>query len=160
MRITAAWIVLVWALGGAAPPAGAQNAPPEFRDAREQERYESLLRELRCLVCQNQSLAESDAPLALDLRTEVLKRVRAGMPREEIVGFLVARYGDFVLYRPPLKPGTWVLWFGPFLLLAIGAMIVLRIAARRENPEPEPLSQDERRRLGELAAPPDGGPAQ
>jgi cytochrome c-type biogenesis protein CcmH len=147
------WLGCTWlliALSLAAAQCRAQEAPPEFADAAEQERYESLLRELRCLVCQNQSLAESTAPLALDLRVEVLKRVRAGMAREEIIEFLVARYGDFVLYRPPLKHTTWILWFGPFLLLAIAAAVVLHIAANRKNIEPEPLTEDEQRRLDEL----------
>ena len=140
----------------AAPGAGSQEAPPEFANAAEQERYESLLRELRCLVCQNQSLAESNAPLALDLRVEVLKRIRSGMSKEEIVDFLVARYGDFVLYRPPLKHSTWVLWFGPFLLLAIAAIVIARIALGRKAAEPQPLGEEERRRLRELGSPPDG----
>jgi len=141
----------------AAPHAGAQEAPPDFASAAEQERYESLLRELRCLVCQNQSLAESNAPLALDLRVEVLKRVRAGMSQEEILEFLVDRYGDFVLYRPPVKRNTWVLWFGPFVLLVIAVFVIVRVAAGRKSMDPEPLRDEERRRLRELGAPEDGG---
>jgi cytochrome c-type biogenesis protein CcmH len=140
----------------AAPAPRAQEAPPEFASAAEQDRYESLLRELRCLVCQNQSLAESNAPLALDLRTEVLNRVRAGMSKDEIVEFLVARYGDFVLYRPPLKRGTWALWFGPFLLLAIGIAVVIRVALSRGGVEPEPRAEAERGRPEGAAGPPDG----
>jgi len=151
-------LLLCCAAAMAAPAAGAQEAPPEFANAAEQERYETLLRELRCLVCQNQSLAESNAPLALDLRVEVLKRVRAGMTREEIVEFLVARYGDFVLYRPPLKHSTWALWFGPFLLLLIAVAILMRIAAGRKTSEPEPLGPEERRRLHELDPPDRGSP--
>ena len=149
--------VLLCSLAATATIVQAQEAPSEFADAAQQERYESLLRELRCLVCQNQSLAESNAPLALDLRVEVLKRVRAGMSEEEIVEFLVARYGDFVLYRPPLRRGTWVLWFGPFLLLAIAVIVVHRIASGRPIGDAEPLDDEERRRLEEVAAPPDRG---
>jgi cytochrome c-type biogenesis protein CcmH len=147
------WFVGAWLLGclaTAAPPVVAQEAPPEFANAAEQERYESLLGELRCLVCQNQSLAESNAPLALDLRVEVLKRVRAGMTEKEIVDFLVARYGDFVLYRPPVKPGTWALWFGPFLLLGAAVLVVIRMAARGQRAAPEPIGDEERRRLDEF----------
>jgi cytochrome c-type biogenesis protein CcmH len=148
------WIVHAWLLawlGAAAPHACAQEAPPEFANATEQERFESLLRELRCLVCQNQSLAESNAPLALDLRVEVLKRVRAGMTESEIVEFLVERYGDFVLYRPPVKRSTWALWFGPFLLLAIAVLVVVRMAARGQRAGPEPIGDEERRRLDEFS---------
>jgi cytochrome c-type biogenesis protein CcmH len=139
-------------------PGTAQEAPPEFANAAEQARYESILHELRCLVCQNQSLAESNAPLALDLRVEVLKRIRAGMADGDIRQFLVARYGDFVLYRPPLKQSTWALWFGPFLLLAIALVVVIRVAAGRARAEPAPLDDSERRRLDELARPPHGNP--
>jgi cytochrome c-type biogenesis protein CcmH len=147
------WFVGAWLLGclaPAAPPVVAQEAPPEFASAAEQKRYESLLGELRCLVCQNQSLAESNAPLALDLRVEVLKRVRAGMTEKEIVEFLVARYGDFVLYRPPVKRSTWALWFGPFLLLGAAVLVVIRMAARGQRAVPEPIGDEERRRLDEF----------
>jgi cytochrome c-type biogenesis protein CcmH len=150
-RVVRAW--LLGCLAATASPAVAQEAPPEFTNAAEQQRYESLLRELRCLVCQNQSLAESNAPLALDLRVEVLKRVRAGMSESEIVDFLVARYGDFVLYRPPVKRSTWALWFGPFLLLALALLVVIRMAARGRHAAPEPIGDEERRRLDGFSPP-------
>ena len=91
---------------------------------------------LRCLVCQNQTLAESDADLAADLRLEVRKLALAGKSDDEIRDYLVARYGDFVLYDPPLKPVTWVLWFGPFVLLAAGTVtwIVVGRSRRRATP--------------------------
>ena len=86
-------------------------------------RLKKLEEELRCLVCQNQSLADSTAPLAEDLRREVRQLAVAGKSDDEIKQFLVARYGDFVLYRPPVKRTTWLLWFGPFVLLAAGGVI-------------------------------------
>src|SRR5690554_6030905 len=87
----------------------------------DEERYKALAEELRCLVCQNQSLADSSAELAGDLRDEVREQMASGRSDEEIKAFLVARYGDFVLFRPPLKETTWPLWAGPFALLAAGA---------------------------------------
>ncbi|HEX6136301.1 MAG TPA: cytochrome c-type biogenesis protein [Casimicrobiaceae bacterium] len=96
-------------------------------------RLKALETQLRCLVCQNQTLAESNAPLAEDLRKEVRELAVGGKSNDEIKQYLVARYGDFVLYRPPVKPTTYLLWFGPFLLLAGGAatwFVVLRRRAR------------------------------
>ena len=90
-------------------------------------RLKSLELELRCLVCQNQTLAESDAPLAVDLRREVRELAVAGKTDDEIRAFLTARYGDFVLYKPPVQRNTWLLWFGPFLLLGGGALLWWRI---------------------------------
>ena len=94
-------------------------------------RFQNLARQLRCLVCQNQDLADSDADLAKDLRKQVFEMMRAGKSDAEIKDFLVARYNDFVLYDPPLKPGTWLLWFTPFALVALGAIALLRILRRR-----------------------------
>jgi cytochrome c-type biogenesis protein CcmH len=94
-------------------------------------RLKKLEEELRCLVCQNQSLADSNAPLAEDLRREVRQLAVAGKNDDEIKQYLVARYGDFVLYRPPVKSTTWLLWFGPFVLLAAGAVIWWLILRRR-----------------------------
>ena len=94
-------------------------------------RLKKLEEELRCLVCQNQSLADSTAPLAEDLRREVRQLAVAGKSDDEIRQFLVARYGDFVLYRPPVKSTTWLLWFGPFVLLAAGGVIWWLILRRR-----------------------------
>jgi cytochrome c-type biogenesis protein CcmH len=94
-------------------------------------RLKSLETELRCLVCQNQTLAESNAPLAEDLRREVRELAVSGKSDDEIRGYLVARYGDFVLYKPPVKPTTWLLWFGPFALLAGGLAVWWTIVRRR-----------------------------
>jgi cytochrome c-type biogenesis protein CcmH len=99
---------------------------------------QQLASELRCVVCQNQSLADSQAPLALDLRTELRERLRHGDSDAQVLAYLSERYGDFVLYRPPLKSSTWALWFGPGLLMLAGVMtlgIVLRRVPREEAPD-------------------------
>ena len=96
-------------------------------------RLKHLETELRCLVCQNQTLAESNAPLAEDLRREVRELATAGKSDEDIRAYLVARYGDFVLYNPPVKPVTYALWFGPFLLLAAGVVVWVALLRRRSR---------------------------
>jgi len=113
-------------------------------------RLKKLEEELRCLVCQNQSLADSNAPLADDLRREVRELALQGKNNDEIKQYLVARYGDFVLYNPPVKGTTWLLWFGPFVLLAVGGVIwwiVMRRRSRRsydddDAPPPDPRAVD------------------
>ena len=121
-----------------------------FEDPSQEEAFRELIGEIRCLVCQNESLAGSQADLAEDLRNEVYRMFQEGKSREEIVDFLVARYGDFVLYDPPLKPSTYVLWFGPFFLVATGAFFLIRtLLSKRRSPDRE-LSDEERRRLEEL----------
>ena len=112
-------------------------------DAALDARLKKLEEELRCLVCQNQSLADSTAPLAEDLRREVRSLAVAGKDDEQIKQYLVARYGDFVLYDPPVKRITWLLWFGPFVLLAGGAVVWWLIARRRkrgDDDDPTPPS--------------------
>ena len=94
-------------------------------------RLKSLFEELRCLVCQNQTLADSSAPLAEDLRREVRELAQQGKTDAEIKQYLVARYGDFVLYKPPVKPTTWLLWFGPFAFLLGGGLVWLVVLRRR-----------------------------
>jgi cytochrome c-type biogenesis protein CcmH len=105
--------------------------PLPFKDAAEEQRFQALTRELRCLVCQNESLADSNAGLAKDLRNEVFEQLRAGKSDDEIKAYLVARYSEFVLYDPPLKASTLVLWFGPFVLLAVGGVVVALTVRRR-----------------------------
>jgi cytochrome c-type biogenesis protein CcmH len=100
------------------------SAPLVFEDAEQEQRFQTLTEELRCLVCQNQNLADSDAPLAQDLRQEIHEMLVAGRSDVEIRTFLVDRYGDFVLYRPALKGNTLMLWLAPALLLLIGGMVV------------------------------------
>lgn len=123
-----------------------------FEDPARFAEFHDLISKLRCLVCQNESLAGSQAGVAQDLREEVYRMMREGQTREQIVAFLVDRYGDFVLYEPPIKPSTYALWFGPFILLGFGGVALLR-ALRRQQAEPEQdLSPDERRRLQQLLA--------
>jgi len=123
-----------------------------FEDPARAEAFRELIEEIRCLVCQNESLAGSQADLAQDLREEVYRMFQEGKSRDEIVEFLVARYGDFVLYDPPLKPSTYVLWFGPFLLMGVGAFFLVRtLLQKRLSPDRE-LSDEERQRLQELIA--------
>ena len=113
-------------------PLAAQAVQPlEFKDSAEETRFQHLTRQLRCLVCQNQNLADSDAGLAGDLRREVFDQMRAGKTDAQIKDYLVARYSQFVLYDPPLSGATWLLWFGPLLLLGIGAGIVVTLVRRR-----------------------------
>lgn len=112
-------------------------APLEFRDQAEAERFHDLAVELRCVKCQNQSLADSDAAIAHDLRNEVLALIRRGMSDAEIKDHLVARYGEFVLYRPAVRADTWLLWFGPAVLLLCGAAAVAWIVRRRGRALPE-----------------------
>jgi cytochrome c-type biogenesis protein CcmH len=112
-------------------------------------RVMSLAHELRCLVCQNQTLADSNAPLAVDLRNQIREQLAAGKSERDVVDFLVARYGDFVLYRPPFKSTTALLWAGPFLFLAFGAFVLVRFVRRRRVAEPE-LSPAERAQAAKL----------
>ncbi|MGE5145887.1 MAG: cytochrome c-type biogenesis protein [Candidatus Eiseniibacteriota bacterium] len=105
--------------------------PLPFKDRAEEVRFQHLTKQLRCLVCQNQDLADSDAGLAKDLRKQVFDMMRDGKSDEQIKQYLVARYNDFVLYDPPLKPGTWILWFTPLVLVVVGAFVVARILRRR-----------------------------
>ncbi|TDK19975.1 cytochrome c-type biogenesis protein CcmH [Luteimonas aestuarii] len=107
--------------------------PLEFNDAAEERRFNALLAELRCVMCQNQSLADSNAQIAHDLRREVFDLMRSGRSDREIKAYLVERYGEFVLYQPPLGASTWLLWFGPALLLLAGAVLVARIVRKRSR---------------------------
>jgi cytochrome c-type biogenesis protein CcmH len=106
----------------------------------------ALSNELRCLVCQNQTIADSNAPLAEDLRNQVREKMRQGISDSQIIDFMVARYGDFVLYRPPLKLTTVLLWFGPLLLLAAGFVVLLRrVLRRRPAPDLEMTAAEKKR---------------
>jgi len=134
--------------GGAAM---AREAAPMAADVEVEKRMVAISEELRCLVCQNESLAGSHAELAQDLRREIRALIAQGKTDKEILDFMVARYGDFVRYRPPLKPSTWLLWGGPFLLLGggIAALIVFLRRRAGENTSPQ-LSDEERRRAEAL----------
>ena len=105
--------------------------PVEYRSAEEEQRFRNLAAELRCVMCQNQSLADSNAMIAKDLRLELLSLIREGKSDDEIKQFMVSRYTDFVLYEPPIRPSTWLLWFGPLLILVIGAGSIFVIVRKR-----------------------------
>ncbi len=120
-----------------------------FDNPQDEQRFKKLSAELRCLVCQNQNLADSNAELAIDLRRELYSMIKAGKSDGEILDFMVARYGDFVLYRPPVKPTTYMLWVGPFILFVIGAVALVMFVRRRSDdvlPGDE-LSTEEQSRL-------------
>jgi cytochrome c-type biogenesis protein CcmH len=118
-----------------------------------EERLAKLSKELRCLQCQNQTLADSPAGLAADLRREIREQMKAGKSDQEILAFLTQRYGDFILYRPRVTVTTYLLWFGPFVLLLAGLAILFRyIKQRRDSITEQPLSADDRRRAEELLA--------
>jgi cytochrome c-type biogenesis protein CcmH len=144
----------------ATAPAFAGEAVPTEQDPVAARRSVKLAEELRCLVCQNQSIAESNAELALDLRRQINEQIAAGRSDREIIDFMVERYGDFVLYRPPVKATTLVLWGGPFLLLAGGVVVLVRTlrARRRRMAEETPLTEEERRRAEAMLAGTSGEP--
>jgi cytochrome c-type biogenesis protein CcmH len=129
----------------------AQQAKPLAEDPALEQRVMELSKELRCLVCQNETLADSRADLANDLRKEIREQMRAGKSDKEIIEFMTARYGQFVLYRPPVQPTTYLLWFGPFLLLLGGLAFLYRTLKQRRELIVEPkLSEVDRRRAAEL----------
>jgi cytochrome c-type biogenesis protein CcmH len=123
-----------------------------FEDPARTQEFRDLTSELRCLVCQNESLAGSQAGVAQDLRKEVYRLMQEGKSRQEVIDFLVERYGDFVLYEPPLKPSTLVLWFGPFLFVGFGAYLLARTLQRKKAEPEQDLSEAERARLQQLLA--------
>jgi cytochrome c-type biogenesis protein CcmH len=163
--------VLLAATLGLSAPAFAAAAQPTVADPALEARVLKLSEVLRCLVCQNQSIAESNAELAQDLRGQVREQLAAGKSEEEVVDYMVARYGDFVLYQPPVKTTTLILWMGPGLLLVAGlGWLAWRLRSRRREATPE-LSAEEHARARALlegdgeeeqrlpAGPPQGQPA-
>jgi cytochrome c-type biogenesis protein CcmH len=139
--------------------AWAADAQPAAADPALEKRLTTLASELRCLVCQNQSLADSHADLAVDLRNEVREQMKAGKSDAEIRDWLTARYGDFVLYRPPLKPRTLLLWLGPFLLLAAAvAGLVFYLRRRERQLVQQPLNDEQQARVQALLRGEQAGP--
>ena len=135
-RTLAVFLLCLWLpLAGLAQVKG-DVAPPVFRDGFEEARFRQLTHELRCVMCQNQSLADSNAEIAVDLRREVLDLMREGRSDPEVRDFLVARYGEFVLYRPRVSGTTWLLWFGPLLFALGGGAVVWRLLRRGRNAPP------------------------
>jgi cytochrome c-type biogenesis protein CcmH len=136
--------------GAASPPAYAIGAGEALSDPAQEARARELFRQLRCLVCQNQSIDDSDADLARDLRVLVRERIKAGDSNEQVLRFLTQRYGDFVLLKPPLKSSTVALWTAPFALLIIGGTVIALRARRRAAPAPAELAEADRARLARL----------
>ena len=125
----------------------------EFKDEGERARFRTLTEELRCPKCQNQNIADSNAPIATDLRREIFRMLEEGQSNAQIVDFLVLRYGDFVLYKPPVNARTYLLWYGPFVLLGLGALglgVLLRRRKGANNSVQAALSVNERERLSAL----------
>ena len=141
------FFILLLALSAAA--AQAKEAAPVAADPELEKRVMDLSHELRCLVCQNQTIADSNAELAIDLRNQVREKLAAGMSDQDVIDFMVERYGDFVLYRPPVKGATWLLWFGPFALLVVGiGVFVMKV--RRRSETDEALPENELKRAASL----------
>lgn len=130
-----AWTLTTFAQAATDP------APLQFQSSAEEQRFHALVSELRCVMCQNQSLADSNAQIAVDLRREVLELMRQGKDNGEIKEFLVARYGEFVLYRPQVESKTWLLWFGPALVLLAGGFVVAA-AMRKRKPSTRNATDD------------------
>ena len=125
-RLGLAFILMLLALVVSAQPI-------QYRDRAEEQRFRALTEELRCVMCQNQSLADSNAPIAHDLRLEIISLMREGKSDAQIKQFLVERYTDFVLYQPQVKPMTWLLWFGPGLLILGGAVLIATIVRKQRG---------------------------
>ena len=142
--------ILLLALVSLAAMALAKDAQP-VEDPQIEQRMQALTQQLRCLVCQNETLADSRADLAEDLRKEIREQMKAGKNDQEIIAFLTQRYGDFVLYKPPVQPTTYLLWFGPFVLLLAGTLMLYRyLKHRREIIQDQPLTAAERKQAEEL----------
>ena len=135
-----------------APAAWAVEPDEMLKDPVLESRARELSKHLRCLVCQNQSIDDSAAPLARDLRILVRERLVAGDGDDKVLAYLTQRYGSFVLLKPPVNPATYLLWFGPFAVLALGALGLWRVARRRPAEAPQPLSADEKKRLQSMLA--------
>jgi len=145
MRKFILFLVLLWSTSALA---GVEVH--KFDNPEQEQQYNRLIAELRCLVCQNQNLADSNAELAQDLRQEVYEMIQNGATDQEIVSFMVARYGDFVLYRPPFKSTTAFLWIGPFIILAVGFVILLMFIRKRRQSAAVELDETEQARAQQL----------
>ena len=147
---TVVGVFLLFSAAFTVPPVQALLEPLKFDSSSQEFRYKTLIAELRCLVCQNQNLADSNAELARDLRLLTYNMILSGSSDTEIVQFMVSRYGDFVLYRPPFKPSTALLWFAPLVFLAGGCFVLFRIFRRRNNNSLSSVSSAQREKLRKL----------
>ncbi len=157
IKNTLAALTILLVLGTGPLHAAATLESFKFTTPADEQHFKDLIAELRCLVCQNQSLADSDAELAHDLRAEVYDMVQEGKSDAEIIDFLVARYGDFVLYKPPVKPETYFLWFGPFVLLLAAIFLLVRALRRQKTGPAAEISAADRERLDALLGTPAAG---
>jgi len=140
-------LIAIFTLGGTARAAESLTTESAL-----EKRVTTLAQDLRCLVCQNQTIADSNAPLAIDLKNQIREKIGQGMSNDQIVDYMVQRYGDFVLYRPPVKATTIALWFGPAAILLLGLVVLFRYLARRrrEQPADVPLTDTESERARAL----------
>jgi cytochrome c-type biogenesis protein CcmH len=144
-------LILLCLLVFSLPPLQASTlAEYTFDDPKKHDEFRDVIEQMRCLVCQNESLAGSNADLAVDLRNEIYEMMKQGQGQDEVVKFMVARYGDFVLYDPPLKPTTYPIWFGPLIIFIVGALVLVRILKRKSQSREADLSDEERQRLANL----------
>jgi len=144
-----AWLLAI--LFSLAPATAIAGVAQPNEDPQIEARMKALTEQLRCLVCQNETLADSQAPLAEDLRTQIREQMKAGRSDQEIIAFLTQRYGNFVRYRPPLIPKTYLLWFGPFVLLPVCIVVLYRYLGRRKKLiQDKPLTAGERKQAEDL----------
>lgn len=129
---------------------GATLAEYNFDDPAKDEDFRAIIEEMRCLVCQNESLAGSNADLAVDLRNEIYAMMKGGQSKDDVISFMVARYGDFVLYSPPMRPSTYPIWFGPLILFLLAAFVLMRALKKKRQSQEADLSADEQERLESL----------
>lgn len=140
------------------PLAASTLADYKFDTPQQSQDFRHLIEKMRCLVCQNETIAGSNAELAVDLRNEIYEMMQAGKSKDEIVDFMVARYGDFVLYDPPVKPSTYPIWFGPLILFIIGAVLLVRTLSRKRRSQETTLTDNEQQRLNALLNAPTPAP--
>lgn len=147
MRFLTLIISLFWLVSIQASPIDTY----EFRNEVDKTRYQALVKELRCPKCQNQNLADSNSQIAVDLREQVYVMINEGKSDKEIVDYMVARYGDFVLYRPKVNEMTYILWFGPAVILLIGVLVVVMILRKKASPQADkPMSAEQKQQLADI----------
>lgn len=143
------WLLLLFVV---ALPAWSAIDTYQFSDEKNRELFHNLATELRCPKCQNQNLADSNSPIAADMRREIHRMVEEGQSEEQVVDFMVARYGDFVRYRPKRDESTWMLWYGPLILIGLGGLAVLLVSRRRKPAAESPAqaAQPDRQKLDKI----------
>jgi cytochrome c-type biogenesis protein CcmH len=150
MKQSLTLLLLLLAFLAAPLPADVTLESFTFPTPEQEEQFRQLIGQLRCLVCQNETLADSDADLAHDLRQEIYEMKKSGKSDQEVIDYLVKRYGDFVLYKPPVKPSTYLIWYGPFVLLGVASVLLVRAVGRQRQVDEPAISAEERKRLDQL----------